>query len=113
MQSSVCVSYPQALYSDASTTERPCAKALQISQTTELLTMNFHTACLKRLSELFPYERPKHERQRTPEVHTCMSLAERRCRRLASCWRTTSGSAVLQVTPALLVAPLLRVLELW
>ena len=42
-----------------------------------------------------------------------MSLAERRCRRLASCWRTTSGSAALQVTPALLVAPLLRVLELW
>ena len=41
-------------------------------------------------------------------VHTCMSLAERRCSRLVSCRRTASGSGgALLVTPALLVVPLL------
>ena len=75
-------------------------QALQGGQTAELLTMNTYTAQLE-------------GGQTAHGAHTCMSLAERRCRRLASCWRTTSGSAALQVTPALLVAPLLRVLELW
>ena len=47
-------------------------------------------------------------------AQTCMSLAERRCNRLASCRRTASGSAgVLEVTPALLVAPLLWLPLLW
>ena len=47
-------------------------------------------------------------------AQTCMSLAERRCSRLASCRRTASGSAgALVVTPALLVALLLWLPLLW
>ena len=61
--------------------------------------------CSKRLPSAMVYM--LEGRQRAGKWRACMSLAVRRCRRLASCWRTASGLGALQVTPALLVAPLL------